>query len=113
MNCFILFRAGLVCLRDLQGDGGDFQGVLAGLLLDGHVEPLAGIECLGLASSQVLLQPFLQLLLLPVVPQSLVQLASLATVSAAFLAADLERNQLRFHPPITSQDVVSLVRLIR
>ena len=95
MNNFILFRAGLVCLRDLQGDGADFQCVLAGLLLDGHIKPLAGIECFGLAGPQVLLLPLLQLVLLPVVPQSLVQLPSLAAVGGAFLAANLEINQLK------------------
>ena len=94
MNNFILFRAGLVCLGDVQGDGADFQCVLAGLLLDGHIEPLAGIECLGLAGSQVFLLPLLQLLLLPVVSEGLVQLPSLATVSGAFLGANLEINQL-------------------
>ena len=90
MKYFILFRACLVCLRDLQGDGADFQCVFAGLLLDGNIEPLAGIECLGLAGAQVFLLPLLQLLLLPVVSEGLVQLSSLATVSGAFFGANLE-----------------------
>ena len=40
----------------------------------------------------MLLLPLLQLVLLPVVPQSLVQLPSLAAVGGALLAANLEIN---------------------
>ena len=43
------------------------------------------------------LLPFLQLVLLPVVSQSLVQLTSLTTVSATLLAANLERNTLHWN----------------